>query len=130
MLKPESHWTISLRISMEQYRLEFKASNGYPSACQVTLYRDIQLVVVSETGEGMSVTNAAERIATEVVKLYGLDPKRMLFVEHYPESQRPKPYGESYDLVTFTWGKYGAYSPTWRHLPPSEFNEILGTINQ
>ncbi|MVM28397.1 hypothetical protein GO755_00020 [Spirosoma sp. HMF4905] len=78
----------------------------------------------------MSVTNAAEQIATEVVRQYGLDPRRMLFVEHYPESYRPKSEGESYDLVTFTWGKYGAYSPTWRYMPANEFNEILDTISQ
>lgn len=114
---------------MEKHRLDFRAPNGTNSSCDVTIYREIQLVVVSETGEGMSVTNAAEVIATEVVRQYEIDPKRMLFIEHYPESQRPKPYGESYDLVTFIWGKYGAYSPTWRHLPPSEFNDILNTIN-
>ena len=114
---------------MEQHRLNFKASNGYPSSCDLTIYREIQLVVVSETGEGMSVTNAAETIATEIVRQYELDPQRLLYVEHYPESQRPSPYGESYDLVTFIWGDHGAYSPTWRHMPPAEFNEVLNTIN-
>ncbi len=97
----------------------------------MTIYRDIQVVVVSETGEGMSITNAAEIIATQVVKQFGLDPKRMLFIEHYPEAQRPLPYGESYDLVLFSWGKYGASSPTtWRHMPTQEFQEILNGLNQ
>lgn len=128
--KLASHWTIRIRINMEQYRLEFKASNGYTSSCDLAIYREIQLVLVSETGEGMSITNAAETIATEVVKRFGLDPKRMLFVEHYSNEQRPMPYGESYDLVTFTWGKYGAYSPNWRSMPPSEFKDILNAIDQ
>ncbi|GAB3715788.1 hypothetical protein GCM10027592_56500 [Spirosoma flavus] len=114
---------------MERYRLNFKATNGYPSSCDLTIYPEIQLVVVSETGEGMSVTNAAETIATEVVKRFGLDPKRMLFVEHYSEEQRPMPYGESYDLVTFTWDKYGARNPEWRHLPPAEFHDIINAVN-
>ena len=77
----------------------------------------------------MSVTNAAEQIATEVVKQYGLDPQRMLFVEHYPEAQRPMPYGESYDLVTFTWKEGRATKPIWRHLQCEEFNEILNAVN-
>lgn len=113
---------------MEQYRLHFRATNGYPSSCDLTIYRAIQLVVVSETGEGMSVTNAAELIATEVVQQYGLDPRRMLFVEHYPEAQRPMPYGESYDLVTFTWDGARAGKPIWRHLPPDEFNDIIQAV--
>jgi hypothetical protein len=90
---------------MEHHHLAFTATNGYPSSCELTIYRDIQLVVVSETGEGMSVTNAAVTIATEVVRQYGLDAKRMLYIEHYAEKQRPQPYGESYDLVTFTWDR-------------------------
>ena len=113
---------------MEEHSLEFQATNGFPSRCQITLYRDIHLVIASETGEGMSVTNAAEVIATEVVNRYGIDPARMLFIEHYPESQRPRPYGESYDLVTFTWDGKRATNPDWRHLPPAEFDEILNAV--
>ncbi|MVM42266.1 hypothetical protein GO730_38870 [Spirosoma sp. HMF3257] len=113
---------------MEHYTLDFKAPNGFPSSADVTIYRDIQLVVVSETGKGMSVTNAAEVIATEIVNRYGLDPDRMLFIEHYSDEQRTKPYGESYDLVTFTWDGLRAHNPEWRHLPLAEFNEILNTV--
>ena len=113
---------------MEQYRLEFRPPNGFPSSADIAIYRDIQLAIVSETGEGMSVTNAAEIIATEIVKRYGLDPERMLYIEHYSEAQRPKPYGESYDLVTFTWDGKRARDPDWRHLPPAEFDEILNAV--
>lgn len=112
---------------MEEHLLNFRATNGYPSQCNITIYRDSQLVIASETGEGMSVTNAAEIIATEVVKQYGLDPARMLYIEHYPADQRPT-YGESYDLVTFIWDKYGARNPDWRHLPLAEFDDILSTV--
>lgn len=73
---------------MEEHLLDFRATNGYPSQCKITIYRAIQLVIASETGEGMSVTNAAEIIASEVVKRYDLDPERMLFIEHYPEILR------------------------------------------
>ena len=113
---------------MEQYRLEFRAVNGYPSSCNITIYRAVQLIVVEETGEGMSITNAAERIATEVVKRYDIDPKRMMYVEHYPAEQRLL-YGESFDLVTFTWDGKTARNPDWRHMPPAEFHDILNTVN-
>ncbi len=56
---------------MEQYRLKFKAENGYPSACNITIYRSLQLVVAEQTGEGQSVTNACEVIATEQGRLSG-----------------------------------------------------------
>lgn len=118
---------------MEEYLLKFTPPNRVPSSCDITIYRAIQLVVVGETSEGMSrsagaVTNAAEIIATELVRQQNLDPQRMLYIEHYPEAQRPQPYGESYDLVTFTWDGNQARNPEWRHLTVDEFNEILDTV--
>jgi len=116
-------------MKKEQFKLDYRAPNRISSSCLVTVYRDIPLVIATETGEGMSVTNAAEVIATEVVSRYNLDPMRLLFVEHYPESQRPKPYGESFDLVTFTWDGSTARNPDWRNLPNDEFEQILQTID-
>ena len=113
---------------MEEYPLKFTPPNRVPSSCDITIYRAIQLVVVGETGEGMSITNAAEIIATELVRQQGLDPRRMLYIEHYPEAQRPQPFGETYDLVTFTWDGNQARNPEWRHLTVDEFNEILDTV--
>lgn len=110
---------------MEKYRLHFKAVNGFPSSCDLTILKTLQLVVASETGEGMSVTNAAELIATEVVKRYGFDPRRMLFIEHYPLSVRPLPFGESYNLVTFSWQNGQAENPQWQHMKVDEVTEIL-----
>ena len=112
---------------MEQHRLEFKAENGYPSACNITIHRSLQLVVAEQTGEGQSVTNACEVIATEVVRRYGIDPKRMLFIEHYPAEQRPTD-GESFDLVSFRWDGKRFWNPDWRHLPPVEFHGILNAV--
>lgn len=112
---------------MEQYRLEFKAENGYPSACNITIHRAIQLVIAEEIGEGQSVTNACELIATEVLKRFGLDPGRMLFIEHYPAAQRPV-YGESFDLVRFRWDGKRFRNPDWKHLSPNEFYNILTAV--
>lgn len=114
----------------EQFTLEYRAPNRITSTCLITFYPNIPLVIASETGVGMSVTNAAETIATEVVKRCAIDPGKLLFVEHYPESQRPKPYGESFDLVTFTWDGTTARNPDWRRLPPDEFEQILQTISE
>ena len=115
-------------MNKEQFTLDYRAHNGFPSSCLITVYRDIPLVIASETGVGMSVTNAAELIATEVVNRCNLDSTRLLFIEHYPKSQRPKPYGESFDLVTFTWDGTTARNPAWRNLLNNEFGQILQAI--
>lgn len=85
--------------------------------------------MAEETGEGMSVPNACELIATQVVKRYGLEPGRMLFVEHYPQCQRPKPYDESFDLVTFRWDGKRFWNPDWKPLSKEEFNDIIYTLS-
>lgn len=109
---------------MQQHQLQFRAHNGILSSCKLTIYPDIQLVIVSETDEGSSVTNSAEIIATEVVKCYGIDPSRMVFVEHYPAAQRPQFRGESYDLVTFTWEGNIATKPNWQPISMAELDAL------
>ena len=114
-------------MTPEKHRLEFKAKNGYPSACNLTIYRSIGLVIATEINEGQSLTNACDLIATLVVNQFGIDPKRLMFIEHYPAEQRPT-YGESYDLVTFQWDGKEFSNPEWKPLTVTEFDEIIGTL--
>ena len=43
--------------------------------------------MISEDAEnpGMSVTNASEDIATQIVRAFNLDPTRICWIEHYPQ---------------------------------------------
>src|SRR6185503_8773416 len=45
------------------------------------------VVVATELPDnpGMSITNAAEELAGTVCRDYGIDPERLVWVEHYPE---------------------------------------------
>ena len=84
--------------------------------CRVRVFRaaeapDHAVVLVTDLGDGNpgpSVTNAAEEIATEVLRRYGLDPARTLFVEHY-DGRTPgtaatarRDGAEDFDRVAFT----------------------------
>lgn len=111
---------------MENFRLDFKAANGCPSACNLTIHREISLVIATEINVGSSVTNSCERIANEVVRRYAIDPKRLMFIEHYPAEQRDGT--PTYDLVTFKVIGETLYNPAWRHIPLSEIESILKTI--
>jgi hypothetical protein len=61
------------------------------ACCGLRIMRDEQqtIVVLTELPENrrMSVTNAAEEIATEVRREFGLDPDQTRWIEHYPERQ-------------------------------------------
>jgi hypothetical protein len=99
---------------IRDYIHEFKAPNGVPSKCRIRLYEGIgfekgMIVAIATQLEGddvgMSVTNAAEYIATGVSHQAKIDPTRLIWIEHYPAE--PKSYGigmrreESFDRATF-----------------------------
>lgn len=112
---------------MEQHTLKFVPPNKYPSECLVTIYRQSGLVIATDTDTGMSVTNACEIIANEIVRQHGISPQRLIFIEQY----RPDTPGQTTDLVQFTIDKNGSEktgwfrSPQWLHLPAEEFNRMV-----
>ena len=80
--------------------------------CRVRLYvpddpeHDTPVVICSQVPEntGMSVTNAAEYVAAEVISGHGLNEAPPLtWIEHYPRSAAERQAGlkETFDLVVF-----------------------------
>ena len=86
-------------------------SDGFDSTCRVRIFSEEDgsrnVVVYEETGNGRSVTNAAETIATKVCNHFSLDPEKTTFIEYYPGNHL-KPYMHedenegSFDLVSFS----------------------------
>lgn len=92
-------------------------------SCRLRIYRsedsDKQPVVVcSEEPDngGMSVTNAADRIAAEVMDEYEL-PVPFVYIEHYPAEAHP-PDPATYDLVSFADYRIRKEAPDYRGEPP------------
>lgn len=108
------------------FDLKYEPWPGNHSHCQVTAIglpalngsdNALTVLVVSEArdNEGMSVTNAADLIATLVAKQLRLDPHRVLWVEHYPVLYKADQeiHEETFDLVTFEWVEQQAGFPRW-----------------
>lgn len=105
--------------------------------CRVRIWDGEQTVVVySEDAEnpGMSVTNAAEVIATGVVADFNLDPQRTRWIEHYPEKyfevygQKHKAQ-ETFAEVLFYWNfRKRAYAPHWVHITKEEVERLVGEL--
>lgn len=114
---------------------EFTAATGVKAVCGLRIVRDGEqtIVVLTELPEnrGMSVTNAAEEIATQVRREFGLDPDQTLWIEHYPEQQvayhgRPLREKATYDEIIYTWDDYQASEPEWHRLNQEEVEILLG----
>jgi hypothetical protein len=120
-------WGGQLRLASGECRLRIfdlqKKKAGGPA------YLRPIIVLVSDVPESrMSVRSCTGHIATNVTRLFEIEPDRMLYIEYYPETA----YGENnehiiaekYDVVDFTWHEGRAIEPKWRTLKPPLLNVI------
>ncbi len=101
--------------------------------------RDAPVVVCTElpNNPGMSVTNAAERIAAEVIVGHRL-PTPLVWIEHYEEGSRGTPEDRAtFDLVLFSGYEVSEAlragerrkeigAPTWKALDRATVETLVG----
>lgn len=105
----------------------YEIGRGQPSA-------STKIVVFSEPTDGyqgVSVTNAAEIIASEVkAMMFGdTDIGHILWIEHYPKGSLGHVRGlpdESFDLVTFSWRGNTANCPVWHRISREWVETLVG----
>jgi hypothetical protein len=99
------------------------------SLCHVKILsnEDRTVVVITEApqNKGMSITNAAEEIATKIVKEFKLPLEKTTWIEHYVHSD-VFDGEETYDQIVFIWNNKKAASPRWNPMPKMTFEEIVG----
>jgi hypothetical protein len=106
------------------------------STCQLRVLTDGQAAIVVATeldsNEGTSVTNAYERIASKVVREFGLNPQRTRFYDHYTAHSTSREASahqtnekETYAEVTLSWEGHEATDPKWRPVQGRELSALL-----
>ena len=98
--------------------------------CRLRIYAAdaATVVVISELAEnpGVSVTNAAAALATEIARIYDLETVTTFWVEHYGAFSYTASGGdETFDLVTFTWRNRTASNVQWKRLTADELHAML-----
>lgn len=98
--------------------------------CRLRIYDNDAgaVVILSELADntGISVTNTAEELATEIARLYHLTPATTTWIEHYgPFSYSDGRRDETFDEITFTWHNGIASRPDWHRLTVTELLAIL-----
>ena len=86
------------------------------------------VIVLSELAEnlGVSVTNAAAALATEIARIYPLDPDTTFWIEHYGAfSYKDGDCDETFDLITFTWRNRTASNAEWQRLNSDQLHKLL-----
>lgn len=112
-----------LPISMEvTSKVPFKVT---PITFWVDIFRtnDGKLVVViteTQSNKGCSITNCFEHLATYVRDAFDLDPKEVIWVEHYEKGTiltgSSMTDGHTFDCVELQWDGKAYFRPQWKYL--------------
>lgn len=95
---------------MKTFRFDYKGYGNFPSWCMIHYtFHSIKYIIVFENGEGTSVTNMSEQLATDIVKKLGLKHEECLFFEKYPEN-------DYIDQIFYTWKNNIASNPKWKRV--------------
>ncbi|ETR69996.1 MAG: hypothetical protein OMM_09144 [Candidatus Magnetoglobus multicellularis str. Araruama] len=82
----------------------------------------------AEPKNKLSIRSCCAHIATCVTQQFSIDPKRMFWLEYYPESiygiNSEKVIPEQYEVVTFTWDANKAFHPSFRVLKSPVWDQV------
>jgi hypothetical protein len=100
--------------------------------CHLQILQDktTTIVIATElaTNPGMSITNAAEVLASKVVRQFHLDPKTTRFIEHYGQESYDHEEGrkraDTFDEITFSWNGTVATEPKWKPIKAEEATKL------
>ena len=101
---------------------------GSYSICDLEIIKNLVIATEIPENEGTSITNIAEHLATQVCQEFDIDPKHLIWIEHYPQRGERKEYPESYDLVQFNLNANGVLSdPRWTGISKEVVDAFLTT---
>ncbi|MBA4368017.1 MAG: hypothetical protein C0403_10330 [Desulfobacterium sp.] len=120
-------WGGKLRLASGKCKLRIYDESRDQSGDQVLL-RPIVIISKDIGKESISIRSCSGHIATLVTQRFGINPRRMLWVEYYAASE----YGigkvhkipERFDVVEFTWHDGKAIEPRWRPISPMMLDTV------
>jgi hypothetical protein len=116
-------------------RFGYADCHGRRGECRIEVIpasRDRTVVIATELQDnpGMSITNAAEYVATAACRELRIDPATLVWIEHYgyPSPVTPE-RPRTYDRVTFgrilpLISELLLQQPSWRVMKPADWREL------
>ena len=106
--------------------------HGCECICNLEIIKNLVIATELNENEGTSITNMAEHLATLICQEFEIEPKHLIWIEHYPvRPGRSRQLPASYDLVQFNLDSLGTFrDPRWTPLKPeivTAFRNTHGT---
>ena len=104
---------------------------GIPSHCGIKIVKKpSQTIVIAtelyETNPGTSVTDFTAQLANYICKNEGIDPAKMVFIEHTPDKKsKLEFYKETFDIVEFDLEEQKFSNPKWNRVAKEEVDEMI-----
>ena len=110
----------------------YEGFHGCACICDLEIIKNLVIASEMPENEGTSITNFAEQLATLVCQEFEIEPKHLIWIEHYPERDGvSRKYAESYDLVSFNLNGDGVFSnPRWTGISPIVVDAFRATHNR
>lgn len=89
-----------------QFYHQFLGYDIHPSKCLIKIFseNDKHMICFIDIGEGTSVTNASEQLATEIIQKMGYDPDDCRFFETYSQYDY-----DTFDEIKYEWSIISDY---------------------
>jgi hypothetical protein len=110
---------------------EFAGLWGVPSVCGLKIVKrpDRHVVIATELWDqnpGTSITNFCAQLASRLCSEFDLDPARLVFIEHCPESgSHLEIYQQTFDRVDFDCTNGRLSNPDWTRLSRAEVESLV-----
>ncbi len=94
----------------------------------LALLKPFIVLAIDHPDSAMTIKSCAGHIATCIVKDFGFDPARMMYIEYYPAitygEKKQHKIQERFEALEFVWCEGKALHPKWRHLPQTILAQI------
>jgi hypothetical protein len=122
---------MQLKMDYVDQVYEFPGLWDVPSVCglKITKKPNAHVVVATELWDqnpGTSITNFCIQLATRLCGEFQLDPTKLVFIEHCPESgSHLEIYEQTIDRVELHWDGEKFADPAWTRLTLKELDALL-----
>lgn len=99
-------------------KFNYQGSNRVESYCDIEIIGNLVIATELADNPGMSITNAAEEVATSVCLRNEIPMDKLIWIEKYEN------FGVNYDLVQFIYNGEKLTHPHWRRLANYEVQTI------
>src|SRR5512137_1888186 len=110
---------------------EYKGKWDVPSKCGLMIVKkpESHIIIASELYDenpGTSVNNWNCQLAEMICLERGLDPDKLLFIEHTPDKgSKLENYREMFDRVIFDWDGKHFSNPDWKAMTRQEVVDLI-----